>query len=228
MNPISNPLLGRMDFETVDILFRSRQTLLQILEAKGYNVTPYLRFGPFEIETMASGTKEVSLRMDLERSIEKEGAPSKCRVEYAIPRVKNRLSGFLNKLLETDSGEPAIDPLTTEVIVITLEAIGDSFTAAALNLWNKQKLRISFFDANTIVSNPLNHVLVPKHEFFPESKHAEFLKANYIKSKYTLPVIKFHDDMIGRILGLVPGDIVKITRPSPQAGEYILYRICNV
>lgn len=226
MNPISKPLLGRMDFETVDILFRSRQTLLQILEAKGYNVAPYLRFGPFEIETMASGSKEGALRMDLERATEKEGAPSKCRVEYAIPRVKNRLSGFLNKLLETDDVEAAIDPTTTEVIVITLEAIGDSFTAAALNLWTKMKLRISFFDANTIVSNPLNHVLVPKHEFFPESKHAEFLKTNFIKSKYTLPIIKFHDDMIGRILGLVPGDIVKITRPSPQAGEYILYRIC--
>jgi DNA-directed RNA polymerase subunit H (RpoH/RPB5) len=214
-----------MDFETVDILFRSRQTLLQILKAKGYNVTPFERFGPFEIETMASASKEGALRMDLERELEKEGAPTKCRVEYAIPKVKNRLNGYLNKLLEDDEGNALVDA-DTEVIVITLEAIGDSFNAAALSTWNKKKLRITFFDANTIVNNPLNHVLVPKHEFFPESKHAEFLKANYIQSKYTLPIIKFHEDIIGRILGLVPGDIVKITRPSPQAGEYITYRVC--
>ena len=215
-----------MDYETVDILFRSRQTLLQILEAKGYNITPYSKFGPFEIESMASSSKEGALRMDLERETDVDTAPTKCRVEYAIPRVKNRLNGFLNKLLESDDGEPLIDPTTTEVIVITLEAIGDSFNTAALSAWNKQKLRITFFDANTLVSNPLSHVLVPKHEFFPESKHAEFLKSKYIQSKYTLPIIKFHEDIIGRIIGLVPGDIVKITRPSPQAGEYETYRIC--
>jgi DNA-directed RNA polymerase subunit H (RpoH/RPB5) len=217
-----------MDFETVDVLFRSRQTLLQILAAKGYTTKPYEKFGPFEIETMASNTKESALRMDLERATEKEGAPTKCRVEYAIPRVKNRLKGYLEKLLESETGELLIDPKTTEVIVITLEAIGDSFHAAALKEWNKpDPLRICFFDANSLVSNPLNHVLVPKHEFFPEEKHAEFMKTRFIKSKYSLPVIKFHEDMIARILGLVPGDIVKITRPSPQAGEYIPYRVCT-
>ena len=210
-----------MDFETVDILFRSRQTLLDILKDKGYNVTPYLKFGPFEIESMASSSKEGALRMDL---VKEDGG--KCRVEYAIPRVKNRLTGFLNKLLADEEGEPLIDPETTEVIVITLEAIGDSFNTAALNAWNKQKLRISFFDANTLVSNPLNHVLVPKHSFLPESEHADFMKAHYIQSKYTLPIIKVHEDIIGRILGLVPGDIVKIIRPSPQAGQCETYRIC--
>jgi DNA-directed RNA polymerase subunit H (RpoH/RPB5) len=33
--------------------------------------------------------------------------------------------------------------------------------------------------------------------------------------------------MVARILGLLPGDIVKILRPSPSAGEYISYRICS-
>ena len=41
-----------------------------------------------------------------------------------------------------------------------------------------------------------------------------------------LPMIRFHEDIIARILGLVPGDIVKITRPSPQSGEYESYRVC--
>ena len=54
----------------------------------------------------------------------------------------------------------------------------------------------------------------------------KILADNKIKSKANLPLIKYHEDMIARILALTPGDIVKITRPSPSAGEYISYRVC--
>jgi DNA-directed RNA polymerase subunit H (RpoH/RPB5) len=60
----------------------------------------------------------------------------------------------------------------------------------------------------------------------PAAEHAEFLKQHYIRSKTNLPFIKFHEDMIARIMGLVPGDIVKITRPSPASGVYDMYRVC--
>lgn len=217
-----------MDFETLDILYRSRQTLLQILKGKGYITAPYEKFGPFEIEMMSSNNKQQSLNMELKRELPADSvSPATCLVEYAIPRVKNRLAGFLTKLLtDADTGEELINSKTTEIIVITLEAIGDTFNTAAINQWAKRNLRIAFFDAHTLVSNPMEHVLVPKHEIVPEDEHAELLKKYYMKSKTNLPVIRFHEDIIGRILGLIPGSIVKITRPSPQAGEYTLYRIC--
>jgi len=197
--------------------------LLEILEKRGYNVKPYSKFGPFEIEKMLSKGGELALRMDLEKTND-DVEPTKCRVEYAF-HVKSRLASFIKKLIENDKGEPIIDSETTEIIIITREAIGDSFNSAAISAL-KNKLRLRFFDASTLVSNPMNHVLVPKHEILPESMHKEFLTKYYIESKNTLPIIKFHEDIIGRILGLVPGNIVKITRPSPQAGEYITYRIC--
>jgi len=216
-----------MDFETIDVLFRSRQTLLQILEAKGYNTKPYEKFGPFEIELMASGKREKSLRMDLTREVPADaGIPANCCVEYGIPRVKNRLPGFIKQFLEDEEGNMAFDPNTTEIIVITLEPIGDTFTNAVLKIWNNSKLRISFFDANTLISNPLEHVLVPKHELIPADQHADLLKSLNCTTKMNLPIIRFHEDIIGRLIGLTPGDIVKITRQSPQAGEYIVYRIC--
>ncbi len=212
-----------MDYETIDVLLRSRQTLLQILKAKGYNTAPFEKFGPFEIEAMAAHKHEVSLRMELQRT---EGEPSYCRVEYAIPRVKNRLAGLITRLMEPEDETQRIDPATTEVIVITLESIGDSFHAAALQLWAKYKVRIAFFDARTLVSNPLEHVLVPKHEIVPTEEHAALLAGMHCKNKLKLPMIRFHEDMIGRLLGIIPGDIVKITRPSPSAGEYTVYRVC--
>jgi DNA-directed RNA polymerase subunit H (RpoH/RPB5) len=217
-----------MDFETVDVLYKSRLTLLKILKEKGYNTKPFEKFGPFEIEKMASNDKEKALNMELVRELAADSPlPTTCRVEYAIPRVKNRLAGFLRKLLVNDeTGEDLIDAKKTEIVVVTLEAIGDTFHVAALNQWAKKNIRISFFDARTLMSNPLDHVLVPKHEIVPDDEHAELLKTYNMKTKTNLPIIRFHEDIIARLLGLIPGSIVKITRPSPSAGIYTVYRVC--
>ena len=212
----------------MDVLYKSRLTLLKILKEKGYNTKPFEKFGPFEIEKMASNDKEKALNMELVRELAAESPlPTTCRVEYAIPRVKNRLAGFLRKLLVNDeTGEDLIDSKKTEIVVITLEAIGDTFHVAALNQWAKKNIRISFFDARTLMSNPLDHVLVPKHEIVPDDEHIELLKTYNMKTKTNLPIIRFHEDIIARLLGLIPGSIVKITRPSPSAGIYTVYRVC--
>jgi DNA-directed RNA polymerase subunit H (RpoH/RPB5) len=220
-----------MDFETIDILYRSRQTLLEIQRKKGYNTKPYDKFGPFEVEKMSAGDKENALGITLTRPVaEGVNAPATCYIEYALPKVKNRLAGYVTRLLgsiqEAGGSEKPVDFTKIEVIILTIESIGDTFHNYAQNMYNSEKLRISFFDARTLVSNPMDHVLVPKHEIVPETEHAELLKKYNMKSKINLPMIKFHEDIIGRIIGLVPGSIVKITRPSPQAGEYIVYRVC--
>jgi DNA-directed RNA polymerase I, II, and III subunit RPABC1 len=132
-------------------------------------------------------------------------------------------------LTNEDQNEDPIDTATTEVVVVLVaDLMADAFHVAALSSYmnKKLKLRISFFQANQLVNNPMEHILVPKHELLPRSEHKAFLTTNKIKSKANLPIIKFHEDMIARILGLLPGDIVKITSSSPSAGEYVKYRVC--
>jgi DNA-directed RNA polymerase subunit H len=217
-----------MDYESLEVLYLSRKTLLKILAARGFNTKAYEKFGPFEISAMAAGGPS-AWRMDLERSPEaatNDTGLERCRVEYGIPNIKSRLGSYMKELTAEDN-DNAVDPKTTELIVITLGAIVDTFHNAAFEYWQKMKLRVGFFQAHTLVNNPLEHVLVPKHERLPSSQHADFLKKNNLNSKHLLPTICFHEDMIGRLLGLVPGDIVKITRPSPSAGEYSTYRHCK-
>lgn len=122
-----------------------------------------------------------------------------------------------------------IDPTTTEVIVMLTAdnyPLSESFHAKALTLWNTKKFRISFFLIDNLVNNPAEHVLVPKHERVPLKEQEELLKQLYAQKKQQLPWIVFHVDIQARILGLIPGDIVKITRPSPSAGYYTEYRVC--
>jgi DNA-directed RNA polymerase subunit H len=90
----------------------------------------------------------------------------------------------------------------------------------------RRKLRVSFFSIDMMVINPMRHVLVPKHELIPEAEHKELMERLYITSKSKFPEIKFHMDPIARCIGAVPGDIVKIIRPSAASGEAIIYRVC--
>ncbi len=70
--------------------------------------------------------------------------------------------------------------------------------------------------------NLLEHELVPKHEILSPEEAAELLKRLGIKPAQ-LPWITI-DDPIVRALRAKPGDIIKITRKSPTAGESVAYR----
>ncbi|MGB9914813.1 MAG: DNA-directed RNA polymerase subunit H [Candidatus Bathyarchaeales archaeon] len=66
------------------------------------------------------------------------------------------------------------------------------------------------------------HDLVPKHEILSE-KEREQLLAQYKIQPYQIPQIKATDPAV-KVIGAKPGDILKIIRKSPTAGEYISYR----
>ena len=227
-----------MNVPAIDHILRSRKTLLNILASRGYNTTPYEKFGYDEIEAMLVGG-EGALRMDLERPLEStDTGITKCSVRYVLTKLKQKIPGYIAGELPTIAPElregreqmfqSHLDPMTTEAVVMLVDdshPMADIFKSASLNQWNKNKFRLSFFLVDHLVNNPAEHVLVPKHERVPIGEHPELLKQMYAK-KAQFPLIVFHQDIQARILGLVPGDIVKITRPSPSAGYYVEYRVC--
>ena len=66
------------------------------------------------------------------------------------------------------------------------------------------------------------HVLVPKHTKVSEKEKKELLQ-KYQISVFDLPLIKKNDPAI-KDIEVKAGDIVKIIRNSPTAGESIFYR----
>lgn len=220
-----------IDNELVDVLFRSRTTLLDHLEDSGYDTQPWRKFSYKEIDAMVPkppAGMPPALRMALTRRPDapQEGA-QQCWVYFSLTRIKQKLAGTVEKILEPDEGSafPSLDPATTELIVMVMEPVAQNFHALAFDMWAKRQLRIRFFQAEAVINNPLKHVLVPKHEKVPKEEVEALLKELCAKPSQ-LPIIRFHEDPIARMLGLLPQDIVKITRPSPTAGECIVYRVC--
>ncbi|MGQ9624256.1 MAG: DNA-directed RNA polymerase subunit H [Candidatus Bathycorpusculaceae bacterium] len=66
------------------------------------------------------------------------------------------------------------------------------------------------------------HALVPKHEILTEEERKQVL-VHYKVQPYQLPQIKASDPAV-KAIGAKPGDILRIIRKSPTAGEHIAYR----
>ncbi|MEM2918308.1 MAG: DNA-directed RNA polymerase subunit H [Candidatus Altiarchaeota archaeon] len=69
----------------------------------------------------------------------------------------------------------------------------------------------------------MKNILVPKHEVL-SAEEAERVLQNYNVTREEMPKIKIHDPGIKGLNAKV-GDIIKITRNSPTAGEAIYYRV---
>lgn len=208
------------NFVFIDNVYRSRLTLLDILEGRGYNVDKYRKFSPVEASVAASAFSSLSFK-----TTKKDDESKICDVRYAnITRQK--LDGFFDDIEDSESEN-------TEVIVMMAGPVTDAHHMVALKQYSKtnesggkRKLRVSFFSIYMLVINPMSHMLVPKHEIVPNEEHKSLMEKLYITSKSKLPEIKFHIDPIARCIGAVPGDIIKITRPSQSSGEAIIYRVC--
>jgi len=67
-----------------------------------------------------------------------------------------------------------------------------------------------------------DHVYIPKHEIMAKKEAEEVLKKFNCKPS-ELPLIYVNDPAI-IVLGVKPGDMIKISRNSNTAGESIYYR----
>ena len=218
-----------------DVLIRSITVILDLLERRGYNVEPYRKLvGPDLLKVLKNTNTWHSLRIDV---VSRSDSSKHAIVDYMFGSPKASISQgtLLKGLLATSSTEPTslynVNPETTEVVILyipkSMTEESEPYDKCALEAWTKYKLKLQFFPFERLVYNPLEHMLQPKFEIVPDEEVPELLKKHYARSKTQFPFIRFHTDMAARCLGLVPGQVVKIIRPSPSAGTYELYRVCT-
>lgn len=205
--------------QVISNLYTSRKILLELLEIRGFDTSKHNNFSNNEIRVMFS---EKQLDFDLEN---KEDNSKKAYVRYLITTkirnnsLKNYISDFLemNEDFETDK---------SDIIIILKDKPNDSLLKVVDDFYNENQIYINLFYIKSLMFNILNHEYVPDHKIISEEDFKE-LKQNYsINSRLQLPLLSKHD-AVSTVLGIRPGDIVKITRPSKTAGQYISYRCCK-
>lgn len=210
-----------MDGETLDLIVRSRPTILEILENRGYTVKEFVDISPEDTLKRAIAGEEL-LRIVAPRAEESTAPCERAVVVYTTASIRLRVDKYIRTLFESEQVLP-----TDDIVVILNEPYHDVFNRAAVTAWSKDKTRLSFFPLKNVISNPARHVMVPPHRKLSAAETEVLMRSLHLKAKTELPHIKFHVDMQARVHGLVPGDIVEIQRPSETAGVYVTYRVCS-
>ncbi len=73
-----------------------------------------------------------------------------------------------------------------------------------------------------ITFNPTEHIYVPRHEIVSGAEKEKII-TKFNASLNQFPQI-LESDPVAREIGAKPGDLVKITRKSQTAGEFVYYR----
>ena len=207
---------------SINDLYKSRNIIIEIMRDIGYNVNDYANFSITELNSMRQNNQ---LDMLLEK---KEANPDTNR------KNKMYIRYYLGKIIRPANLQEMIDDLFNLEEILTKEdtlfiIIKDEPNETLLNevkhIWEKDGIFIVVESIKRLQFNILKHSMVPKHRILSTQETDIIMKRYNITQKVNFPDISRFDP-VARAIGIRPGDVCHITRPSKTAIEADYYRIC--
>lgn len=204
-------------------IIKSRPIILEMIKSRGYNIDKYSNYSIKEIEVMINSMpSKISIELSpLDMTFNKEDG--NLIVKY-ITNAKVRASNISSLIYEMV--EEKLQPNDTLVLLVNDNVSSDSLTEIINNFQLKQKKFIQIFNIESLMFNITEHILVPHHEIMNQTETVNIMSKYNIQNTLQLPLI-LQSDPVAKFIGAKRGDIVKITKPSETAGEYVNYRLCH-
>lgn len=202
--------------ETTQI-FKSRNNILALLKAQGYDTSSYDSASVADVHSMSQANQ-----MDMLVTVPKTG--KKAYIKYHIEKTLriNNIYDFIEDLMNLES----VLQKTDDIIIIIKDEPNDSLQKNLKNIWEQDGVFVNVFNIKRLQFNILEHELVPPHRPLSE-KEAEEVKAKYhIQDNSQLPDIGRFSP-VAQAIGLRPGQMCEIIRPSRTAVSAPFYRVCS-
>ena len=238
-------------------LYTARKTLLELLSSRGYEVEGYANFGVNEVNAMythkqldmlveikgeqkSKGSKSKGDKGE-KGSKDKDVVETENKKTYVKFHLEKTLSvSHINDLIEdlyvlgvggeiggTGLSANANDTVLTEkdtLIIITKQEI--KTMNQVLNQLFLQGRFIVLLSLDRLQFNILNHQYVPSHTILSDDKVGEMMKTYNVMEKSQLPDISRYDP-VALAIGMRPGEVCSIDRPSKSAISSLYYRVCT-
>jgi DNA-directed RNA polymerase subunit H (RpoH/RPB5) len=199
-------------------IYNSRKILLEILQERGFNITKYSNFGITEIGILLENNQ-------LDMLLENDNTRKKIYVKF-----------YINKLIKPQNIYDIVEDLfhietilekKDDLMIIIKDEPNDTMIENIKDIWVSENIYVSLLNIKRLQFNILKHCLVPKHTLLSLDEKEAFMKKYNIMDKTQIPDISFFSP-VSLVLGIRPGDVVKIVRSSRTAIQADFYRICKL
>ena len=214
---------GKENFDlNFNQIYKGFINLILLLEKQGYDISKEKDISLQELQTRIE-TNTINFMV--------EGNDKKCYVIYHLSK-QLRPSHIQEYSEDIYQFREIIEP-TDQLIIVSKDKFNTSTNTGLsitienviTSLYSSLQFYINVFVISTLQFDILSHSLVPKHEILTNDEVAIFKKKYNIVKDSTIPTISRFDPVV-KAIGMKPGQICKITRPSKICVESLYYRIC--
>jgi len=207
----------------ISSIHKSRKTVLDLMNRQGYNIDEYNEFSINEVNAMYQNNQ---LDMLLEKRDENESSKRKDKIYiryYLSAKLNN--SDIQNMIDDLFNLEEVLHKDTDTLMIIVKNDMNEPLMNLMKHIWEQDRVFIVIQSIKRLQFNILDNVLVPNHRVLGLTEiDAVKLKYNITDNNQFPDISRF--DPVAQIIGIRPGQICEIQRPSKTAITGLYYRMC--
>jgi DNA-directed RNA polymerase subunit H (RpoH/RPB5) len=204
-------------------IYQSRKIVLEIMDKQGFDTTGYANFSVSEINAMKQNNQLDMLLESKQTSADKTADGNKIYIRYYLAKTirPNNIDEMIEDLFVLTETLKKNDTL----YIIIKEHVNETLINHLKHIWERDGIFIIIESIKCLQFNILNHVLVPEHIVMNNYEVMEVMKKYNITDTIQFPDISRFDP-VSRAIGLRPGQVCHIIRPSETSVTTDYYRIC--
>lgn len=206
----------------ISSIYKSRGIILDLMDSQGYYTTEYEGFSINEVNTMKVNNQ---LDMILEKGSKDvdTGKKQKIYIRYYLAKAlrPQNLQEMIDDLFNIEEVLTKDDTL----FIVVKDEVNDTLINTLKHIWEQDKIFIVIQNLKRLQFNILKHVLVPPHRVLSVQEVITIKKRYNVMEDTQFPDISRFDP-VAQAIGIRPGQVCEITRPSKTAISAPYYRIC--
>ena len=206
----------------ISSIYNSRKNVLDLMEKQGYNVEDYSHFSINEVNSMKQNNQ---LDMLLEKKEDDPDTKRKNKIYIRYYLAKMIRPNNIDEMIEDLFNVEQILTKDDTLFIIIKDDMNETLTNKLIHLWEADGIFIVMINIKRLQFNILKHALVPEHIVLNNAKVDEVMKKYNILNKIHIPDISRFDP-VAQVIGLRPGKVCQIIRPSKTSVTADYYRVC--
>lgn len=198
-------------------IYKSRNTILELLTSQNYDVSEYFEFSINEIDAMYSNEQ-------LDMLIKHKTNDKKVYIKYYLTSKQIKPQN-LDEIIEDLYSIENILTKNDNLIIIIEDEPNDTIITKLKYLYNHDGIFVVIHNIKRLQFNILKHKLVPSCSILEKNEIDELKLLYNIENTIQLPEISRFDPQALAIC-LRPGDVCKFERDSITAMKYDYFRVC--